>query len=738
MKRVAILGAGLVGSLLATLLARRGYEVDVYERRPDPRTTSINPGRSINLALSDRGIRALERAGAAERVLRIATPMKGRMLHRSDGTLAFQPYGRDDQWLNAVSRAALHAALLDLCDEQERVTLFFEHRCVGVDLEGGSVRIERRSPSAVLTRDADLIFGAEGASSVLRSEMQRLGRCTSSSEVLEYGYKELTIPPGPGGAPLLERGALHIWPRGAFMLIALPNLDGSFTCTLFLPHEGERSFARMAAPGEARRLFEEQFPDALALMPAFDKEAAGHRAGSLSTIRCEPWTHGARFCLIGDAAHAIVPFLGQGLNAGLEDCTVLDSLIDAHGGDWGAILPAYEAARKENADAIAELALENFIEMRDKVADPGFLLRKKIEARLSALWPDRFTPKYTMVTFSHMPYKEALLRGRRQERALDRILAIPGIEATWESPALLPTLREIVEETLAPDRSDRRPLRDPRRGVTIATFELAGRRARVDVTRGVSLAIPLDFEGAQPSFFGAATARREILRVGGFIGSTAAGGSCNASVVTLTPHCNGTHTESIGHIVDEPVSIDGCLRGSLTPAVLVTVEPALARDTSESYLPPPRPRDRVVTRRQLEERLSRYGDVELTAVVIRTLPNGPMKMSWHHDGDHVPPFLTLDAIDYLNERGVQHLLVDFPSLDRVHDDGLLSAHHRFWRVPSGTHRLTPDSDVFKTVTEMIYVTDELKDGVYILNLQVAPFCCDAAPSRPVLHAIEPG
>jgi len=232
MKRVAILGTGLVGPLLAILLARRGYEVDVYERRPDPRKTSMHRGRSINLALSDRGILALERAGAAERIHRIATPMKGRMLHRSDGTLAFQPYGREDQWINAVSRAGLNAALLDLCEEQEGVTLLFEHRFIGTALEDGRVRIERRHPLAVLTRDADLIFGADGASSALRSEMQRLGRCTCSHEVLDHGYKELTIPPGRGGTPLLERSALHIWPRGTFMLIALPNLDGSFTCTL--------------------------------------------------------------------------------------------------------------------------------------------------------------------------------------------------------------------------------------------------------------------------------------------------------------------------------------------------------------------------------------------------------------------------------------------------------------------------------------------------------------------------
>jgi len=270
----------------------------------------------------------------------------------------------------------------------------------------------------------------------------------------------------------------------------------------------------------------------------------------------------------------------------------------------------------------------------------------------------------------------------------------------------------------------------------IGYFQIAGRRVCVDFTRGSSVAIALDFDGAQPSFFGATTARRRAMRIGDFIGSTAAGGSCNVSVVTLTPHCNGTHTEGIGHIVDGPVSIHGCLRESLMPAVLVTIAPVDASGTSESYRPALGSRDRVVTGRRLEEQLSRYQDAELTGVVIRTLPNGPMKMSCCYDGDNMPPFLTLDAIDYLNERGVRHLLVDLPSLDRMHDDGLLSAHHRFWRVPEGTRCLTPDSDDLKTVTELIYAPNDLEDGAYILDLQVAPFSCDAAPSRPVLYAVD--
>ena len=447
MAKVVVLGAGLVGSLLAILLARRGHRVDVYERRPDLRKADISAGRSINLALSDRGLRALERAGVADRVRQVAIPMKGRALHQPDGSTGFLPYGRDDQWINSVSRGGLNATLLDLAEEHDGVRVFFQRRCVGADLKRGAARVE--DGDRVVDVEADVVFGADGAFSALRYEMQKLDRFQYAQDFLDYGYKELTIPPGPGGAFLLEKNALHIWPRGRFMLIALPNLDGSFTCTLFLPYEGDASFARTATPAGARAFFAEHFADALALMPTFDDDFARNPTGSLPTIRCLPWTHAGRFCLIGDAAHAIVPFFGQGMNAGFEDCTVLDELLAAAGDDFARVLPAFEASRKPNADAIAALALENFVEMRDKVADPVFLLRKKIEARIGALRPDRFVPKYTMVTFSHMPYAEALARGARQDRALDEILALPDIERTWSDDATTPVLLRIVDAHLS-------------------------------------------------------------------------------------------------------------------------------------------------------------------------------------------------------------------------------------------------------------------------------------------------
>jgi kynurenine 3-monooxygenase len=439
-------GAGLVGSLLAILLARRGHRVDVYERRPDLRKADISAGRSINLALSDRGLRALERAGVAARVQQVAIPMRGRALHQPDGSTGFLPYGRDDQWINSVSRGGLNGTLLDLAEEHDGVRLFFQRRCVGADLRRGVARVEH--DGAVVDVEGDAIFGADGAFSALRYEMQKLDRFQYAQDFLDYGYKELTIPPGPGGSFLLEKNALHIWPRGQFMLIALPNVDGSFTCTLFLPYDGDKSFARMTTAADARAFFAAEFGDALALMPTFDDDVARNPVGSLPTIRCRPWTHAGRFCLIGDAAHAIVPFFGQGMNAGFEDCTVLDDLLARHGDDFARALPAFEASRKPNADAIAALALENFVEMRDKVADPVFLLRKKIEAKLGALRPDRFVPKYTMVTFSSMPYAEALARGAKQDRALDEILALPDIARTWNDDDTVPVLTSIVDRCI--------------------------------------------------------------------------------------------------------------------------------------------------------------------------------------------------------------------------------------------------------------------------------------------------
>jgi kynurenine 3-monooxygenase len=445
--RVTIVGAGLVGSLLAIFLARRGYAVHVVERRPDPRSGRVVGGRSINLALSDRGLLALERAGIAAQIEEVAIPMRGRMVHALDGATALLPYGRDDQSIRSVSRGGLNTTLIDLASRENGVRMTFEQRCVAVDvrkttltLEGNVVRAEH---------DADILIGADGAFSAVRYAMQTLERFDYSQEHLAHGYKELTIPPGSAGAYRLEKNALHIWPRSSLMLIALPNRDGSFTCTLFFALDGEPSFASLDTPAKAREFFRETFPDALALMPSFDDDWVQNPVSSLVTVRCHPWSHAHRTLLIGDAAHAIVPFFGQGMNAGFEDCRVLMEILDETHDDWTTAMPMFERARKENADAIAVLALENFVEMRDKVADAVFLLEKRIEKRMAMLEPALVIPKYTMVTFTpSMPYAEALRRGRAQDRMLSQAARIPGIAATLDSGAHDEALRALVREQL--------------------------------------------------------------------------------------------------------------------------------------------------------------------------------------------------------------------------------------------------------------------------------------------------
>ena len=407
-QRITVVGAGLVGSLLSILLARRGYQVHVIERRPDPRFGKLVGGRSINLALSDRGLLALDRAGIADDVANVSIPMRGRMVHTLEGNPALLPYGVGDQAIRSVSRGGLNTTLIELAARENNVTLTFAR-----ELGEGELAVHD---------DDRIVIGADGAFSAVRYAMQRRDRFDYSQEYLAHGYKELNIPPGSS----LDKNALHIWPRASFMLIALPNVDGSFTCTLFLELD---TFATLGqSVGVAREWFGKTFPDALALMPHFEDDWQRNPTSSLVTVRCFPW-HVGNTMLIGDAAHAIVPFFGQGMNAGFEDCRVLMEILDDTDDDWSLAMPAFESARKKNADAIAVLALENFVEMRDKVADPVFLAKKKIERRLATLVPDLVTPLYTMVTFSpHIPYAEALRRGRAQERVLDAAVKIPDID----------------------------------------------------------------------------------------------------------------------------------------------------------------------------------------------------------------------------------------------------------------------------------------------------------------------
>ncbi|MGB3618766.1 MAG: NAD(P)/FAD-dependent oxidoreductase [Catalinimonas sp.] len=410
-------GAGLVGSLLTLYLRQRGLPVDVYERRPDPRRADVPGGRSINLALSDRGLRALAGVGLDEAVRAFALPMRGRMIHDPAGHLTKQPYGTADQCIYSVSRARLNELLIDRA-EAAGATVHFNHRCEEVDWEAGTARVSEGDNARTVT--AEVIFGADGAFSAVRGALQRTDRFDYEQSYLPHGYKEVTFTPTADGDWALDPAALHIWPRREFMLIALPNPDRSFTGTLFLPFEGDVSFAGLTSPERFEAFFAEHFADALPLLPHLREEWSANPTASMVTIHCYPWVRG-RTALIGDAAHAIVPFYGQGMNAGFEDCRVLNDLMDQHAA-WPALLDAYQHRRKPSADAIAELALRNFVEMRDRVADPEFLHQKELEAQLHAAHPDEWLPLYSMVTFSHLPYEEALRRGKAQGELMRRVM----------------------------------------------------------------------------------------------------------------------------------------------------------------------------------------------------------------------------------------------------------------------------------------------------------------------------
>ncbi|MBC7919611.1 MAG: FAD-dependent monooxygenase [Ferruginibacter sp.] len=430
-RNVTVLGGGLVGCLLSIYLARRGHRVQIVERRSDPRKLPWDAGRSINLALSDRGWHALEGVGLADPVRQSGIPMYGRMIHDLAGKLTFQPYGEASQAIYSVSRSKLNEVLMSLAEERENIRLHFNEKCTEVDLEHASVTLENLETGTYSILRGELVFGADGVFSSVRGAMQRTNRFDYSQQYLEHGYKELTIPAPAAGGWAMDRHALHIWPRGNFMLIALPNLDGSFTGTLFFPFEGDLSFESLKTPEQVTHFFDTTFPDILPIAPGIVREFFRHPTSSMVSVKCYPWTYKDKVALIGDAAHGVVPFYGQGMNAGFEDCVVLDRIAAQHGDDWGGIFGEYQRSRKPNADAIADLAVQNFVEMRDRVGDPKFLLRKKIEAHLHHQFPNRWTPLYTMVTFSLLPYADALRIGQRQDRIMDRIMQIEHIETRW-------------------------------------------------------------------------------------------------------------------------------------------------------------------------------------------------------------------------------------------------------------------------------------------------------------------
>lgn len=428
-RHIAIAGAGPVGSLQALYLVKRGYKVSVFERRPDMRHHKIDRGRSINLALSNRGIRALEETGLAEQLKATAIPMNRRVMHDINGNLTFQPYGKQGQFINSVSRSGLNLALLNEA-AKHGVEFFFDHRCAGVDFAKTELMLQTQS--GTVRKKFDVILGADGVFSAVRGAMQVTDRFDYSQEYIEHGYKEFHIPAGEQGSFRMEKNALHIWPRESFMLIALPNPGGSFTCTLFFPFEGNPSFKSLEEPAVFRSFFEKTFPDAAPMMPDLMDDLLDNPISSLITVRCFPWSY-HNTLVIGDAAHGIVPFYGQGMNAGFEDCRVLNQLLDEHDDDWETVIPLFQESRKPDTDAIARLALDNFIEMRDLVADADFLLRKKIEAKLHELFPDKWIPQYSMVTFhDNIRYSEAYRIGQKQRKIMDEVMKTPGIETNWQ------------------------------------------------------------------------------------------------------------------------------------------------------------------------------------------------------------------------------------------------------------------------------------------------------------------
>ena len=434
-KKVTIVGAGLVGSLLSIYLAKRGYKINLFERRPDMRTTTISAGKSINLALSDRGWKGLEGVGIADEIKKIAIPMYARAIHHKDGSTVHQPYGKDNQAIYSVSRAEINMRLMDLAEQQSNVKILFNERCTHIDRKNLTAEFINEETKKTSSVQSDLLFGSDGAFAASRLNMQLSSdRFEYNQHYISAGYKELIIPPGPNGEFLLEKNALHIWPRGSFMMIALPNTDGNFTCTLFFPFEGEKSFASIKTREQVQKFFGEEFPDAVPLMPTLVDDYMNNPVASLVTVKCFPWTFDDKIGLIGDAAHAIVPFFGQGMNCGFEDCVVLNDLITKHKEDWSKIFHEYETLRKPDADAIADLAVGNFVEMRDKTADPKFILQKKIEARFNSKYPDKWIPLYSMVTYSpHIRYSTALKEGQRQEAIMQKIMAIPDIDKKWDS-----------------------------------------------------------------------------------------------------------------------------------------------------------------------------------------------------------------------------------------------------------------------------------------------------------------
>ncbi len=449
-KTITVAGAGPVGALLTVMLARQGYKVDLFESREDSRLSDIYQGKSINIALSDRGWLALESVGIAEEVRREAIPMYNRVMHDLEGNLTRQAYGKEKQAIWSVSRSKINEQLVSLAEQEETVSLHFNKHLTDVDFD--TTTLTFNSAEGEIQHNSDLLFGADGAFSKVRRKMQEIPRkrISYSLEYMPQSYIELNIPAGADGSHQLEKEALHIWPRKDFMLIALPNPDGSFTCTLFMNQEGDISFEALTQRGDVEAFFQTYFSDALGLLEDPVGEFMSRKASPLSLVHIYPWVVNDNVGLIGDAAHAMVPFYGQGMNCGFEDCRVLNELVTQNQNDWPEILSKYQEHRKPNGDAIIELAKRNFVEMSELSGDASFQLCKKIEANFHDRYPNLWVPLYSMVTFSpQTSYSEALRVGDIQKRIMVQIMALPNIEERWQDEDIYEHLHHLtVSENL--------------------------------------------------------------------------------------------------------------------------------------------------------------------------------------------------------------------------------------------------------------------------------------------------
>jgi kynurenine 3-monooxygenase len=448
MKKIAVVGAGLVGSLQAILMAKKGYDVKVFERRPDLRKAENIGGRSINLALSDRGWKALDLAGVSDKIREMSLPMIQRCMHDVEGNISYQPYGVNGEAIYSVSRGKLNQILMNEAEHYPEIEYQFNLKTKDVDLRDNTL-VMQNLDKEVSTYKFDKLFACDGAYSAVRGRFQRIKPFNYQQEYLGHGYKELEMPANPDGTHRLENNCLHIWPRGTFMMIALPNLNGTFTCTLFFPMEGEVSFDKLKTRNEVQAFFEEQFADTLPHIPDFLDQYFDNPVGHLVTVKCDPWHAQDDVLLMGDAAHAIVPFYGQGMNSGFEDCTVFHEMYEEAKGNWSGMMKEFSDTRFKDGHAIAELALYNYIEMRDKTADPSFLLRKKIESKFSKLHPELWIPMYSQVTFTHTPYHKALANGLHQRAIMDEVMQAPDIESQWDSEAVMSKIKSLISKTTA-------------------------------------------------------------------------------------------------------------------------------------------------------------------------------------------------------------------------------------------------------------------------------------------------